>query len=181
MVGNIARFTYRSAMASYSFEQFTPRVHPSAYVHPTAQLLGDVSIAEEASVWPGTVLRGDSGAITIGARTNVQDGCIGHATGGVSVTTIGAHCTIGHRVILHGCTVADHCLVGMASTLLDNVVLGAWCFVAAGTLLTPGKVFEPRSFIMGSPGRRVREVSAKELEAIEHGAHTYVALARRYR
>lgn len=168
-------------MASDSFGQLTPRVHPTAWVHPSAQLLGEVTLDEGSSVWPTCVLRGDCGSITVGARSNLQDGTIAHATGGISTTHVGLECTIGHRVILHGCTVGDHCLVGMGSTLLDNVTLGAWCFVAAGSLLTPGKVFEPRSFIMGSPAKRVREVNSKDLEAIEHAWKTYVGLANTYR
>lgn len=156
-------------------------MHPSAYVHPAAQLLGDVTLAEDCSVWPTTVLRGDCGQVSVGARSNLQDGTIAHGTRGVSVTVIGAECTIGHRVTLHGCHVGDRCLVGMSSTLLDNVVLGEACFVAAGALIPPGKVFEPRSFILGAPAKRIREVNAKELEAIEHAWRTYLDLARTYR
>lgn len=181
MMGNIPPFGYRFAMASYSYRDFTPRIHPSAYVHPAAELLGEVEVGEEVSVWPTTVLRGDCGAITVGARTNLQDGTIAHASRGLSTTRVGVECTIGHRVTLHGCTVGGHCLVGMSSTLLDNVELGEWCFVAAGTLLPPGKVFEPRSFVMGTPGKRVREVTAKELEAIDQAWRTYLDLARTYR
>jgi carbonic anhydrase/acetyltransferase-like protein (isoleucine patch superfamily) len=158
----------------------SPVIHPGAWIHPGAFILGDVHLADGVSVWPTAVLRGDSGRITVGERSNLQDGTIAHATTGESTTTVGVECTIGHRVTLHGCTVGDSCLVGMGSTLLDNVVLGEWCFVAAGTLLPPGKVFEPRSFILGSPGRRVREVSARELEAIAHGWKAYVELTRRY-
>lgn len=167
-------------MASLSYDGITPRIHPSAFVHESAQLIGDVHLAEDTSVWPTCVLRGDSGTITIGARTNVQDGTICHATRGVSVTTVGLECTIGHRVILHGCTVGNSCLVGMASTLLDGVVLGDWCFVAAGSLLTPGKVFEPRSFIMGAPAKRVREVSAADMESMVRSWKGYVALSKQY-
>lgn len=168
-------------MASYSYEGFTPRIHPTSFVHPSAQLLGDVHLAEETSVWPTSVLRGDSGTITVGARTNIQDGSVCHATRGVTVTTIGVECTVGHRVILHGCTVGASCLIGMASTLLDGVTLGEWCFVAAGSLLTPGKVFEPRSFIMGSPAKRVREVSAADMESMVRSWKGYVELAKKYR
>ncbi len=163
------------------FENLVPRVHPSAFVHPGAYLIGSVDIGEEASIWPGAVLRGDHGAICIGKRTSVQDGCVAHATENQSETTIGQGCTIGHRVVLHGCRVGDHCLVGMGSVLLDNVVLEDWCFVGAGTLLTPGKKFAPRSFILGSPGRRLREISDEEARWISHSADSYADLARRYR
>jgi carbonic anhydrase/acetyltransferase-like protein (isoleucine patch superfamily) len=158
-----------------------PKIHPLAYVHPAAELLGDVEVGEEASIWPTTVLRGDNGWIRIGARTSVQDGTICHATVGVSNTTIGVECTIGHRVVLHGCTVGDHCLIGIGSTLLDNVEIGDWSFVAAGSLITPGKKFEPRSFILGSPAKRIRAVTDKEIEWIKHSVEVYVGLTRSYR
>jgi carbonic anhydrase/acetyltransferase-like protein (isoleucine patch superfamily) len=168
-------------MPMQSYQRFIPSVHALAYIHSSAVLIGEIDIGEEASVWPMCVLRGDNGAIRIGARTNLQDGSICHATLGVSKTTIGVECTVGHRVTLHGCTVGNQCLVGMGSTLLDGVVLGDDCFVAAGSLLTPNKVFEPRSFIIGSPAKRVREVKASELAAIKHGWKTYLDLTRTYR
>jgi len=159
-----------------SVGELKPVVHPTAFVHPGAWVLADVHLAEDVSVWPLCVLRGDSGRITIGARTNLQDGTIAHATTGESITTIGADCTVGHRVTLHGCTVGDRCLVGMGSTILDNAVLGDECFVAAGTLVPPGKVFEPRSFIIGTPGKRLREVTARELEMIDRAGRSYLRL-----
>lgn len=168
-------------MASYSFGALTPRIHPTAYVHPSVELLGEVEIAEEASVWPTTVLRGDCGAIMVGARSNLQDGTIAHATRGQSTAVIGVECTVGHRVTLHGCRVGDHCLVGMSSTLLDGVALGEWCFVAAGALIPPGKVFEPRSFILGAPAKRIREINSSEQDAIDRAWRTYLDLARTYR
>lgn len=168
-------------MPIQSLGTLSPVIHPRAWVHEGAFLLADVHLAEDVSVWPTVVLRGDVGRITIGARSNVQDGSVAHATTGVSATTVGEQCTIGHRVTLHGCTVGSNCLVGMGSTLLDNAVLGDGCFVAAGSLIPPGKVFEPRSFILGSPARRVREVTERELAAIDEGWRTYVGLMRRYR
>lgn len=160
---------------------FAPVIHPEAWVHPSAQVLGDVRLDEGASVWPTSVLRGDCGTIHIGARANVQDGSVAHATRGVSQTSVGVECTVGHRVILHGCTVGDHCLVGMGSTLLDGAHVGEWSFVAAGSLVPPGRRFEPRSFIMGSPARRVREATAKDLEAIDQAWRNYVDLVKTYR
>ena len=164
-----------------AFRQWSPRVDARAWVHASAQLIGDVVLAEDVSVWPLCVLRGDVGAIRIGARTNVQDGTIAHATGGVSVTTIGADCTIGHRVTLHGCTVGDGCLIGMGSTLLDNCEIGAGSFVAAGSLVTPGKKFEPGSFIVGAPAKRVRAVTDAEREMIARSGQVYLELMRDYR
>lgn len=164
-----------------SFEAHTPRVHPKAFVHPGAWVIGDVEIGEDATLWPGVVLRGDQGQIRIGARTSIQDGGVGHATHGESETFIGEEVTVGHRVTLHGCRVGPRCLVGMGSILLDNVELGEWCFVGAGTLLTPGKKYEPRSFIIGSPGRRVREVTSAQMEWITSSWKTYQDLGRRHR
>jgi carbonic anhydrase/acetyltransferase-like protein (isoleucine patch superfamily) len=168
-------------MGLLRYQDFTPKVHPLAFVHPSAELLGDVEVSEEASIWPTTVLRGDNGWVHIGARTSVQDGSICHATVGVSKTTVGHDCTVGHRVVLHGCTVGNHCLVGIGSTLLDNVEIGDWSFIAAGSLITPGKKFEPRSFILGSPARRIREVTQKEIDWIKHSVDVYLGLTRTYR
>lgn len=164
-----------------AFRQWSPKLDARSWVHASAQLIGDVVLEEDVSVWPLCVLRGDVGRIHLGARTNVQDGTIAHATGGVSVTTIGADCTIGHRVTLHGCTVGAGCLIGMGSTLLDNCDIGAGSFVAAGSLVTPGKKFEPGSFIVGAPAKRVREVTAAERELIAKGGQVYLGLLRDYR
>jgi carbonic anhydrase/acetyltransferase-like protein (isoleucine patch superfamily) len=163
------------------FESLQPKVHPQAFVHAGAHLIGEVEIGEEASVWPAAVLRGDHGAIHVGERTSIQDGCVAHATDGKSTTRIGMECTVGHRVVLHGCRVGDHCLVGMGSVLLDNAELGEWCFLGAGSLVTPERVFPPRSFILGSPAKRVREISAQEMEWITYSWKAYQDLARRYR
>lgn len=164
-----------------AYESFVPKVHGDAWVHESAEVIGDVAIDASASVWPTCVLRGDAGAIRLGARTNFQDGSIAHATRGQSTTTIGEECTIGHRVIVHGCTVGHRVLLGMASTVLDNAVIGDDCFVAAGSLIPPGKVFEPRSFILGSPAKRIREVTSKDLEWIAASWRTYVDLMQRHR
>ena len=168
-------------MPNEAFMGLSPQVNPRAWVHASAQLLGDVQLAEDVSVWPTTVLRGDCGTIRIGARTNVQDGTIAHATAGFSTTTIGAECTIGHRVILHGCTVGDRCLIGMGSILLDGVEIGDDSFVAAGSLIPPGKKFPPKSFIVGAPAKLIREVRPQDTEQIFHSWQVYVELMKGYR
>jgi gamma-carbonic anhydrase len=164
-----------------TFEQHTPRIHPSAFVHPSAHLIGDVQLDDESSVWPTAVLRGDHGAILIGPRTSIQDGSVAHSTHGTSETRIGAECTVGHRAILHGCRVGDRCLVGMGSILLDNSEIGDDSFVAAGALVPPNRKYPPRSFILGSPARRMREVTLQEVEWIRYSCEAYRDLARRHR
>ena len=163
-----------------TFEAHTPRVHPRAFVHPGAHLIGEVAVGDESSIWPSAVLRGDHGGIFIGDRTSIQDGSVAHATENRSTTRVGSQCTVGHRVVLHGCVVGDNCLVGMGSVLLDQAELGEWCFVGAGALLTSNKVFPPRSFILGAPARRVREVTAQEMQWIEYSWKAYVDLGRRH-
>jgi len=163
------------------YQGFEPKVHDLAYVHPSAQLIGEVDVGPEASVWPCAVMRGDNGAVALGARSNFQDGAIAHATLGQSRTTIGQECTIGHRAVLHGCTVGDSCLVGIGAVVLDHAVLGDWCFVAAGALIPPNRKFPPKSFIMGSPAKVVREVSTKDMEWIAHSWRVYQDLCRAYR
>ncbi len=161
-------------MAISTFEGMAPVIHPTAWVHPSSELLGEISLADEVSIWPLCVLRGDSGAIALGRQTNLQDGSVIHATTDISKTTVGEQCTIGHRVILHGCTIGNRCLIGMGSIVLDNVVVGDDSFVAAGSLLTPGKVYPPRSFIVGSPAKAIREVNERDLMMIEGSWRIYV-------
>lgn len=163
-----------------TFEAKTPRIHPSAFLHPSALLIGDVEVNAEASIWPGCVLRGDAGPLRVGARTSIQDLTVLHATTGKSQTSVGAECTVGHRVVLHGCRIGDRCLVGMGSVVMDNVEIGDDSFVAAGSLVPPGKIFPPRSFILGSPGKRLRDVTDEELAAIAQSWRGYVALVGRY-
>lgn len=155
------------------FDGKVPRVHPGAWVHPSAVVIGEVELAEGVSVWPTTVVRGDMGPIRVGRDSNLQDGSVLHDTTDFSETVVGERVTVGHRVVLHGCRVGDDCLVGMGSVVLDRADIGAGSFVAAGSLVTPGKVFPPGSFIMGSPARAVRPISDREREMIASGWTTY--------
>lgn len=162
------------------FEGTFPRTDPGVYVAPGARVIGDVRLGEMSSVWYNAVIRGDVAAVEIGARTNIQDLSMIHVTTGKYSTTIGEGVTVGHRTILHGCVVEDHCLIGMGAILLDGVVVGEGSLVAAGTLLTEGTVIQPGSMVMGSPGKVRRALTAEELQNIRLLAAHYVELARRH-
>lgn len=157
-----------------SYRSTLPRVHPSAYVDPSAQVIGDVEIGEESSLWMTVVVRGDVNWIRIGRRTNIQDGTIVHVMRGTHPTTIGNEVTVGHGVILHGCTVADRCLIGMRATLLNGVHVEPDCIVAAGTLMVENTRIPARSLVMGSPGRVKRELTDEEVASIRDYAERYV-------
>jgi carbonic anhydrase/acetyltransferase-like protein (isoleucine patch superfamily) len=155
-------------------------VAASAFIHPEAVVLGSVVLGEEASVWPTAVVRGDVERITIGARSNVQDGAVVHADPGVP-TVIGADCVIGHRAIVHGSTLEDGVLVGMGAILLNGVHVERGSVIAAGAVLTEGTRVPAGSLVVGVPGRVVRSLPADRQAAIVVNAARYVALARAYR
>ncbi|MCC6646206.1 MAG: gamma carbonic anhydrase family protein [Polyangiaceae bacterium] len=165
----------------YPYEGRIPRVHPSAWLADNAVLIGDVEIGPEASVWFGCTLRGDVGAIRVGARSNVQDGTVVHATFGVSFTEIGAEVTVGHAVVLHGCVVRDRALIGMGAIVLDQADIGAQSVVGAGALVTARTQVAPRKMVLGRPARVVRDVTEAEARLGVDGADHYVAEAARYR
>lgn len=158
-----------------------PTIDPTAFVHDTAVLIGDVTVGAESSIWPHATLRGDDGRIVIGARTSVQDGTVVHATENLSATIIGDQVTVGHNVTLHGARVGSNCIVGMGAILLDNATIGEFCLIGAGTLVTQNVTIPPRSLVLGSPGRVVREVNEKELEWIAYSWQRYVQQAAIYR
>lgn len=155
------------------YEDHVPVVDPTAWVHESAVLIGQVELAARVSIWPTAVLRGDMGLVRIGEDTNIQDGTICHDTTDISETLVGARCTVGHRVVLHGCVIEDDVLVGMGSIVMDNVRVGSGSLIAAGTLLPPGKVIPPGSLVMGSPGRVVRPVGPRERAMVENGWRSY--------
>ncbi len=158
----------------------TPRIAPGVWVAPNAYVIGDVEIGEGSSIWFGCVLRGDVGAIRIGKRSNIQDMTCVHMTDGLSTTVVGDDVTVGHGVILHGCSVGDGALVGMASTILDNAVIGADSVVAAGSLVTSRMVVPPGSMVRGSPAKVLREATPDERAMGRVGAAHYVENAKRY-
>ncbi|HTK29036.1 MAG TPA: gamma carbonic anhydrase family protein [Vicinamibacterales bacterium] len=151
-----------------------PRIAPSAFVDESAQVIGDVEIGDESSVWMCVVVRGDVHRIRIGRRSNVQDGTVVHVMNGTHPTTIGDNVTIGHAAVVHGCTVEDQCLIGMGAILLNGVRVGAQSIVAAGALLTEGTVVPPRSLVMGSPGKVKRLLTHTEIAGIQSYADRYV-------
>jgi carbonic anhydrase/acetyltransferase-like protein (isoleucine patch superfamily) len=151
-----------------------PRVHPTAFVDPSAQVIGDVEIGESSGVWMNAVLRGDVHQIRMGARSNVQDGTIVHVMTGTHPTTIGDEVTIGHGAIVHGCTLGSRILVGMGAILLNGVVVGDDSIVAAGSLLPEGMAVPPRSLVMGSPGQIRRTLAEDEVTSIREYADRYV-------
>ncbi len=157
-----------------------PAIHPTAFIAPTAAVMGDVSLEEEASVWYGVVIRGDMAPVTIGARSNIQDGSVVHVDEG-EPCAIGERVAVGHRVILHGCIVEQECLIGMGSVLLTGVRIGAGSVVAAGAVLPEGMQIPPRSLVMGVPGRIVRAVDAALAQRITETWTHYVEQARAHR
>lgn len=165
----------------HSLGSDTPQIHPDAFVHPDATVIGNAIIGARSSIWPTTVLRADMGRILIGEDTSVQDGSIVHLTEGWSESVVGDRVTVGHRVILHGCHVEDECLIGMGAILLDGCRIGEGSLVAAGALVTAGTQVPPRSFVLGMPAKVLRPVRDKDREMIENGWRTYRAYAVRYK
>ncbi len=157
-----------------------PVIGAGVYLAPGAAVIGEVILGDASSVWFGCVVRGDVGWIRIGKRTNIQDLSVVHVTGGLANTTIGDEVTVGHRAILHGCTVGDACLIGMGATVMDNAVVGEGSLVGAGALVTPGTRIAPRSLVLGVPAKVVRPVNDREAKLGVIGAEHYVALARAY-
>jgi carbonic anhydrase/acetyltransferase-like protein (isoleucine patch superfamily) len=144
------------------YKDKSPRFGENVFVDPTAVIIGDVELLDHANVWPGAVLRGDTERITLGRETSFQDNSVAHTDPGFPIS-VGDRCVIGHGVVLHGTTVSHDCLIGMGSTLLNGCEIGDECIVGANSLVTQGKKFPPRSLIMGSPAKAVREVSDEDL------------------
>ena len=167
-------------MAIYQLGDDVPRIAPTAWVADSAQVMGRVHLADGASVWYGAVLRGDNEWITIGARSNVQDGSVLHTDMG-SPLTLGEDVTIGHQVMLHGCTVGNGSLIGIQAIVLNGAKIGKNCLVGAGSIVTEGKEFPDNSLIVGSPAKVVRELSPEQAARMRLGAMHYVENAQRHR
>ena len=167
-------------MALYQLEELAPRIADTAWVADSAQVIGNVELAEDASVWFGCILRGDGERLSIGRGCNVQDGSVIHADPGFPVT-LGQNVSIGHQVMLHGCTVGDGSLIGIQSVLLNGAKIGKNCLVGAGSLVTEGKEFPDGSMIMGSPAKVVRQLTPEQIEGLQRVAKHYVENARRFK
>jgi carbonic anhydrase/acetyltransferase-like protein (isoleucine patch superfamily) len=152
----------------------TPRIHPSAFIAESADVIGDVSIGADSSVWFNATLRGDVNRITIGDRSNIQDNAVIHVTHGTAPTRVGDEVTVGHGAVLHGCTVEDGVLVGIRSTILDHAVVGSQSIVGAGALVTGGTRIPPRSMVLGVPARVVRPLSDEEVASLAEYSTNYV-------
>ena len=166
-------------MPLYEIDGLHPELADGAWAAPSADLIGDVRLGARASVWFGAVIRADNTPIILGEETNFQDGAIGHSDPGAPLT-IGARVTVGHQAILHGCTVADDCLVGMGARVLNGAFLGPECLVGANSLITEGKRFEDGGLIVGAPARLVRPLTDAEKAALRRSAAHYAEKAARY-
>ena len=163
-----------------TYQGIRPKIAESAFIEETAVVIGDVVICDESSVWFNTVIRGDVHFIRIGNRTNIQDLCVVHVSHDIYPTTLGDDVTVGHHVVLHGCTIKDRVLVGMGAILMDGVVIGEDCIVGAGALITEQTVVPPKSLLLGSPAKIKRSVTDKELAWIRESAENYVRYAKQY-
>ena len=166
-------------MAIYTLGDRRPTLGRDAWIAPNATVIGDVHLGDEASIWWNAVLRADNDRISIGAGSNIQDGSVLHADEGVPLT-LGANVTVGHLVMLHGCTIGEQSLIGIKSVILNRAVIGKHCIIGANSLIPEGKVIPDRSLVMGSPGKVVRELSDEEVARLQASATHYVENARRY-
>lgn len=173
-------------MTIRSFKSTFPKLGARAYVDDSAAVIGDVELGEDASIWPMCSIRGDVNSIRIGARSNIQDGSVIHVTHGYSelpegsATRIGSDVTVGHKVILHGCTVEDLCLIGMGSVILDRAIIRSKVLLGAGSLVPEGKDLEGGYLWLGRPAKKVRELTEDELRWFEYSAKHYVKLKNDY-
>lgn len=167
--------------AIVAFDGKAPRLAASVFLAEGSAVTGDVEIGEDSSLWFGTVVRGDVNHVRIGARTNLQDQTVVHVTAGRHPTVIGDDVTVGHRAVLHGCTVRDRCLVGIGAIVLDGVVVGPDAMIGAGALVPPGMVVPPGKLVLGAPAKVKRDLTPEELASLRATAARYVGYAAVYR
>lgn len=166
-------------MSITPFEGRVPRIHPTAYVAPSVDLIGDVEVAEEASIWFGCVLRGDINRIVVGPRSNVQDNSVVHLERNTGVF-LGESVTVGHQAMIHACTIEDECLIGMGSIVMDRAVIGARSIVGAGAVVTMDTVIPPGSLVLGTPAKVVRQLDLATQKSLRDWADRYVKVSRQY-
>ena len=169
-----------------SFNNINPKIHETAYIDEQSTVIGNVKIGQDSAIWPQVVVRGDINSITIGDRTNIQDGSILHVThasdfcpSGYSLS-IGNDVTVGHSAVIHACTIKDTVLIGMGSIILDGAVINSNCMLAAGALVGPGKELESGFLYVGSPAKKLRELSEREMKFLSYSAKGYVDLKNQY-
>ncbi len=162
-----------------AYEGIMPKIHESVFVAEGSQIVGRVEMAKDGAVWYNAVLRADVNTITVGENTNIQDGTVVHCDTNFP-TTIGNNVTVGHNVIVHGCTIGEFCIIGMGSTILDGAKIGNNCIVGANSLVTQGKSFPDGMLIVGSPAKAVRELTPQEMEGIRASVNGYVELKNRH-
>ena len=167
-------------MAIYQLDDLKPALHGTAWIADSAQVMGNVTLAEDCSVWFGVVIRGDTETITIGKGSNIQDNSVLHADVGLPLV-IGENVTVGHQVMLHGCTVGDNSLIGIQAVVLNGAKIGKNCLVGAGSLVTEGKQFPDGCMILGSPARVIRQLTPEQIEGLKMSAQHYMDNARRYK
>ena len=167
-------------MAIYQLDDLKPALHGTAWIADSAQVIGNVTLAEDCSVWFGVVIRGDTETITIGKGSNIQDNSVLHADVGLPLV-IGENVTVGHQVMLHGCTVGDNSLIGIQAVVLNGAKIGKNCLVGAGSLVTEGKQFPDGCMILGSPARVIRQLTPEQIEGLKMSAQHYMDNARRYK
>ena len=167
-------------MSLYALDGVAPQLAKGVWVAPNASVIGDVSLGENASVWFGVVIRCDHEPTIIGENTNIQDNSVLHSDPGMPLT-IGAGVTVGHKAMLHGCTVGDNALIGIGATVLNGAVIGKNCIVGAHALITEGKVIPDNSMVVGSPGRVIKTLSDPHIQMLKMSALHYVENARRFR
>jgi carbonic anhydrase/acetyltransferase-like protein (isoleucine patch superfamily) len=172
---------FKKIMPVYPFKNTLPKIKDSAFVAPSADVIGDVTIGDDVGIWHQCVLRGDVNYIKIGNRTNIQDGSVIHVTSGGWGTDIGADVTVGHQVLLHACKVEDMAFIGMQACLMDEVVVESEAMVAAGSLVTPGKVIPRRQLWAGRPAKFFRELTDEDIAGFKKSADHYVSLMRNYK
>lgn len=163
------------------FQNIRPNIHETAFVAENATIIGDVEIGAYSSVWYGSILRGDVNYIRVGARTNIQDGCVIHVSSETHPTVLEDEITLGHRVTLHGCRIESNCLIGIGAIVLDGVRVGRDSLIAAGSLVTPNTQIAPRSLVMGSPAKVKRELSDQEIYNLSSFWQNYTELSKVYK